>query len=62
MESRWLLLAYGLVAAALTALFVSRGDALLAAVSVVQSVFGLGGFWWNTTRDDTIETRFSRSR
>jgi len=61
-DSRWLLLAYGLFAAALTVAFATRGDVLLTAVSVVQAVFGLGGFYWNTTRDDPIETRFSRSR
>jgi hypothetical protein len=62
MESRWLLLAFGVLSAALTVAFVRQGDAALAAVGVVQTVFGLGGFWWNTTRETNIETRFSRSR
>ena len=62
METRWLLLAFGLLFAALTAVFVYRGSLFLAAVAAVHTVFGLGGFWWNTTREPPIEMRFSRSR
>lgn len=62
MESRWLLLGFGLLSGALLLANVLRGDAVLALVAAVWTVFGVGGFWWNTTRDDPVETRFSRSR
>lgn len=62
MDSRWLLLGYGLLFAALTLGFISQRKALLAFIGVVHTVFGIGGFWWNTTHDNPIETRFSRSR
>lgn len=62
MESRWLLLGFGLLSGALAFAFVHDGKILQALVALVHTVFGLGGFWWNTTCDDPIETRFSRSR
>lgn len=62
MDSRWFLLGFGLLFAVLAVSFLDQGKSVLAVVAVVHAVFGFGGFWWNTTRDDPIETRFSRSR
>jgi len=60
MESRWLLLAFGLLFGFLLLENIRQGNIVLTLVSLVFAIFGLGGFWWNTTHDDTIETRFSR--
>lgn len=62
MESRWLLLGFGLLFAILLLMNIDQMNVLLALVAVVLTVFGLGGFWWNTTQDDPIQTRFSQSR
>jgi hypothetical protein len=61
MDSRWLLLGYGLLFTVVTIGAIYQGKAIIAAIAAVQTVFGLGGFWWNTTHENTIETRFSRS-
>lgn len=60
MGSRWVLLAFGLLFGVLLLVNIRRGNAVLAAVALVCTTFGFGGYWWNTTRDDPIETRFSR--
>jgi len=62
MESRWLLLGFGLLFGLLLLVNIQQGNAILAIIAVVLTIFGLGGFWWNTTQDDSLETRFSRSR
>jgi hypothetical protein len=62
MESRWLLLGFGVLFAVLVLANVQRGNLVQAIVATVFAIFGFGGFWWNTTQDDPIETRFSRSR
>lgn len=62
MESRWLLLGFGLLFGALLLVNIYQGNVVLSLVAVVFTIFGLGGFWWNTTQDDPIETRFSQSR
>jgi len=62
MESRWLLLGFGLLFGMLLLVNIQRGNVVLALVAVVFTIFGLGGFWWNTTQAEPIETRFSRSR
>ena len=61
MESRWLLFGYGLLFTAVTIGAIYQGKYLIAAIAVVQTTFGLGGFWWNSTQDNPIEPRFSRS-
>ncbi len=61
MDNRWLLLGYGLLFTGVTIGAIYQGKALIAAIAVVQTVFGLSGFWWNSTHENTIETRFSRS-
>jgi hypothetical protein len=60
MESRWLLLGFGLLFGVLTLGFVYQGNIVQALITIVFTVFGLGGFWWNTTHEDSIETRYSR--
>jgi hypothetical protein len=62
METRWLFLGFGLLFGSLLVVHLSRGNHLLVPHAVVLTIFGLGGFWWNTTRDDPIRTRFSQSR
>ncbi len=62
MESRWLLLGFGLVFGVLILVNVSQENPLLALTAAVFAAFGLGGFWWNTTQDTPIQTRFSQSR
>jgi len=62
MESRWLLLGFGLLFGGLLLANIYLGNVVLSLVAVVFTIFGLGGFWWNTTRDDTLETRLSRFR
>ena len=57
MESRWLLLGFGLVFVVLILTNVSQGNVLLALIAAVFAIFSLGGFWWNTTQDDPIRTR-----
>lgn len=61
MDNRWPLLGYGLLFMGVTIGAIYQGKALIAVIAVVQTVFGLGGFWWNSTRDNPIETRFSRT-
>lgn len=61
MNSRWLLLGFGLVFAVTTLWAVDRANYLIAGIAFVHAVFGLGGFWWNSTHESTVETRFSRS-
>lgn len=60
MDSRWLLLGYGLLFTVVAIGAISQGKSLIAAIAVVQIVVGLGGFWWNSTHDDPIETRNPR--
>lgn len=62
MESRWVLLGVGLLFAILAIVQVRRGNLVSALVAVVFTIFGIGGFWWNSTRATPLETRFSRSR
>ena len=62
MESRWLLLGFGLVFVVLILTNVSQGNVLLALIAAVFAVFSLGGFYWNTTQADPIRARFSQSR
>lgn len=59
MNSRWLLLGFGLFFGAVTLGSVYQGKVVLAVIAAVNTVFGVGGFWWNTTRNDPIETRLS---
>ncbi|EMA50630.1 hypothetical protein C450_13167 [Halococcus salifodinae DSM 8989] len=60
--SRWLLFGFGLVFGILLFVQAYQGNLLLALIAVVFTIFGFGGFWWNTTQDDPIQTRFSQSR
>ena len=62
METRWLLLGFGLLFGSLLIVNLFRGNYLLVPHAAVLTIFGLGGLWWNTTRDDPIRTRFSQSR
>jgi hypothetical protein len=59
MESRWLLLSFGLIFGILLLVNLQQGNTVLALVAVVFTIFGFGGFWWNTTHETPIETRFS---
>lgn len=61
MDSRWLLLGCGLLFAAVTLDALYQGKYLTAAIGVVQAIFGFGGFWWNSTHDNPIKPRFSRT-
>ncbi|PSP39981.1 hypothetical protein BRD20_03880 [Halobacteriales archaeon SW_8_65_20] len=61
MESRWLLLGFGLLFGVLLLVHIYQGNTIHALIAVCFTTFGLGGFWWNTTHENTIETRFSRS-
>ena len=61
MDSRWLLLGYGLLFTAVTLGSLYQGKYFIAAIAVVQTIFGFGGFWWNSTHDNPIRTRFSWS-
>lgn len=61
MESRWLLLGFGLLFGVLLIVHIYQGNTVQALIAVIFTIFGLGGFWWNSTHENTIETRFSRS-
>jgi nitrogen fixation-related uncharacterized protein len=61
MESRWLLLGLSILFGALLIGHVYQGNTVQALIAVAFTVFGLGGFWWDMTHENTIETRFSRS-
>lgn len=62
MESRWVLLGFGLLFRILLLVNIQQGNVVRGFVAVVFTIFGLGEFWWNTTQDDPIETIFSRSQ
>jgi hypothetical protein len=60
MDNRWLLLGYGLLFTGVTIGALYQGEIPIAAIAVSQAVFGLGGFWWNTTHDNPIEAGNAR--
>lgn len=60
MDSRWLLLGYGLLFTGVTIGAIYQGEVPIAAIAVSQVVFGLGGFWWNTTHERSIGWRKPR--
>lgn len=62
MESRWVLLGFGLLFGILLLVFIHQNNIVQDVIVAIFTIFGFGGFWWNTTRDDQIETRFSQSR
>ena len=55
MESRWLLLGYGLLFTAVTIGAIYQGKYFITAIAVVQTIFGLGGFWWNSGQSNRTE-------
>lgn len=59
MADRWLLFGFGLLFLTLTVAFAVQGAWLQAAISVVHTTATLGGFWWTTTHDEPVATRWS---
>lgn len=57
MDGAWLLLGFCLLFTGLTVAFLDRGDLLPAGIAAVHASFGIGGFWWNRTHPDRIDTR-----
>ncbi len=60
MDNRWLLLGYGLLFTGVTIGAIYQGEVLIAAIAFSQIVFGLGGFWWNTTHERSVRWRNPR--
>lgn len=60
MDSRWFLLGYGLLFTGVTIGAIYQGEVPIAAITASQAVFGLGGFWWNTTHERSISWRKPR--
>jgi hypothetical protein len=59
MEDRWLLLGAGVLFGILLPFHPYQGNNVQAVIATVFTVFGFVGFWWNTTKDEPIESVLS---